>query len=43
MHDGGGKRTEVARVPCQFVQLEGKVTRTELYIRTQPDGSRVLA
>lgn len=37
---GGG--TEVARVPCDVVQLDRKVKDTELHTRKQPDGSRVI-
>ena len=41
-HYGAGKGVEVTRVPCQVVQVDRKLTRTEMYIRTQADGSRVL-
>lgn len=41
-HYGAGKGTDVARIPCQLVQLDGKVKQTELHTRKQADGSRVL-
>ena len=41
-HYATGAGTEVARVVCQVVPLDAKVKDTELYTRTQPDGSRVL-
>jgi hypothetical protein len=41
-HSGAGGSLEVARIPCQLVQLDGKAKQTELHTRTQPDGSRLL-
>ena len=41
-HYGMGGGTEVARVPCDVVQLDKKVRATELYTRKQSDGSRVI-
>ena len=41
-HYGTGPGTEVARVVCQVVPLDGKVKDTALYTRNQPDGSRVV-
>ena len=40
---GAGKGVEVARVRCQLVQLDAKIKATELHIRKQQDGSRVLS
>ena len=42
MHYGTGSGTEVARVVCQIVPLDAKVKDTSLYMRNQPDGSRVV-
>lgn len=42
MHYGAGKGTEIARVPCQFVEVDGKIKQTELHTRKGPDGSQVL-
>ena len=42
-HYGYGKGTEVARVPCEVVPLDAKVKATEVHIRRQADGSRVVA
>ena len=41
-HYATGSGTEVARLPCQIVPLDGKVKNTELHTRTQPDGSRII-
>lgn len=41
-HYGVGEGTEIARVPCQLVQLDAKVKEIELHTRKQPDGSRVI-
>ena len=41
-HYGGGKRTEVGRVPCEVVPVDAAVKHTEVHVRTQPDGSRTV-
>ena len=41
-HYGGGKSTEVARVPCDVVPLDATVKQTEVHTRTQPDGALVV-
>lgn len=41
-HYGGGKATEVARIPCEVVPLDAKVKQTELHTRAQADGSRIV-
>lgn len=41
-HYGAGKGKEIARIPCQLVQLDAKIKATELHTRKQADGSRVL-
>ena len=41
-HYATGRGTEVSRVPCQIVPLDAKVKSTELHVRKQPDGSRVI-
>ncbi len=41
-HYGAGKGTEIARVPCQLVQLDAKVKATELRTRKEADGSQVI-
>jgi hypothetical protein len=42
LHYGAGKGTEVARIPCQLVHVDGTIKQTELHTRKQADGSQVL-
>ena len=41
-HYGAGNGTEVARVPCEIVQLDARSKATELHTRKQADGSQVI-
>ena len=39
---GVGAGTEIARVPCQVVPLDKKLSRTELHLQNEPDGSTAI-
>lgn len=41
-HYGGGKGTEVARVPCDVVLLDAAVKQTEVHTVRQADGSQIV-